>query len=64
MKKVSKSIIPIVLAAIVPAVSFAAVPADVTTNLQTAATDIASVGSLVFIAMVAAAAFRYLRRAL
>lgn len=42
----------------------AAVPADVTTNLQTLATDVAAVGSLVLIAIVAAVAFKYLRRAL
>lgn len=45
-------------------VSHAAVDAAVTTALSTALTDVGTVGSAVFIAIIAAYAFKILRRAL
>ena len=45
-------------------VSHAAVDAAVTTALATALTDVGTVGSAVFIAIIAAYAFKILRRAL
>jgi len=44
--------------------SFAAVDASVTTALGTAQTDTGTVGSAVFAVLIAAAAFKYMRRAL
>lgn len=44
--------------------SFAAVDAGVTTALTTAATDAGTVGTAVFTVLVAAMAFKYMRRAL
>lgn len=43
--------------------AFAAVDAAVTTALSTALTDVGTVGSAVFVVIIAAAAFKLLRRA-
>lgn len=43
---------------------FAAVPTEVSTALTDAATDVVSVGGLALIAIVGAAAFKYMRRSL
>ena len=47
-----------------PAVSFAAVPADVTTAITTAATDVATVGAAVIIVMVGIKVWKWIQRAL
>jgi len=52
----------LVFGAVVPA--FAAVGTDVTTALADAKTDVATIGGLVLVVIIAAAAFKYLRRAL
>jgi len=44
--------------------AFAALQADVVTALETAKTDVGQAGGLVLIALVVAAAYRYIRRAL
>ena len=44
--------------------SYAAVSATVSTALGDAATDVGTVGALVLVAIVAAATFKYIRRAL
>lgn len=44
--------------------SFAAVDTAVTTALDTAKTDVSTIGGLVLTVIIAAAAFKYLRRAL
>lgn len=44
--------------------AFAEVPASVTTSLTSATADVATVGGLAFAVIVAAAAFKYMRRAL
>lgn len=46
------------------AASFAAVSADVSTALADAKADVATIGGLVLIVLVAAAAFKYMRRAM
>lgn len=50
--------------AIVSVPAFSAVDAAITTALTTAATDVGTVGAAVFAVLVAAAAFRYLKRVL
>lgn len=47
-----------------PAISFAAVPADVTTAITTAATDVATVGAAVIIVMVGIKVWKWIQRAL
>lgn len=47
-----------------PAVSFAAVPADVTTAITTAATDVATVGAAVIVVMVGIKVWKWIQRAL
>lgn len=47
-----------------PAVSFAAVPADVTTAITTAATDVATVGAAVIVVMVGIKVWKWLKQAL
>ena len=47
-----------------PALSFAAVPADVTTAITTAATDVATVGAAVIIVMVGIKVWKWIQRAL
>lgn len=47
-----------------PSVSFAAVDVAITTAISDALADVGTVGSAVFAVLVAAAAFRWLRRAL
>jgi len=42
----------------------AAVPAEVTTALDTAGTDVGTIGWAVFAVLIAAMAFKYMRRAL
>lgn len=42
----------------------AAVPADVTTAIETAGTDAATIGGAVLVVIVGIAAFKYMRRAL
>jgi len=49
---------------VVGGVANAAVSAGVTTALSDAATDVGTVGAAVLIAIVAAATFKYIRRAL
>lgn len=44
--------------------AMAAVDVSVTTALSDAATDVGTIGSAVLVALVAAAAFKYVRRAL
>ncbi|WP_373387578.1 major capsid protein [Pseudomonas alcaligenes] len=44
--------------------AYAAVPASATTALDTAGTDVGTIGWAVFGVLVAAAAFKYMRRAL
>jgi len=44
--------------------AYAAVPAEATTALSTAGTDVNTIGWAVFAVLVAAAAFKYMRRAL
>ena len=44
--------------------AYAAVPAEATTALDTAGTDVGTIGWAVFGVLVAAAAFKYMRRAL
>ena len=46
------------------AVSFAAVDADVIAELTSAKADVATIGSLVLVVLVAAAVFKYIRRAM
>lgn len=46
------------------AASFAALSSDVTTALGDAKADVATIGGLVLIVLVAAAAFKYMRRAM
>lgn len=46
----------------VPAVSFAAVPADVTTAITDAVTDVGVIGAAILGVVVAIAAFMWLRR--
>lgn len=43
---------------------FAAVPADVTTAIETAGTDAGTIGAAVLVVLVGIAAFKYMRRAL
>jgi hypothetical protein len=52
------------IASAISAVSFAAVDVGVTTALTDAKTDVATIGGLVLIVLVAAAAFKYMRRAM
>jgi len=47
-----------------PAVSFAAVPADVTTAITTAVTDVATVGAAVIVVLVGIKVFKWMARAL
>lgn len=47
-----------------PAISFAAVPADVTTAITTAATDVATVGAAVIVVMVGIKVWKWIQRAL
>ena len=47
-----------------PAISFAAVPADVTTAITTAATDVATVGAAVIMVMVGIKVWKWIQRAL
>jgi len=49
---------------VLPAISFAAVPADVTTAITTAATDVATVGAAVIIVMVGIKVWKWIQRAL
>lgn len=49
---------------VAPVVSFAAVPAGVTTALETASTDGVTIAGVVLGVIVAIAAFKYIRRAL
>lgn len=51
-------------AALVGSSAFAAVPASATAALDTAGTDVGTIGWAVFGVLVAAAAFKYMRRAL
>ncbi len=44
--------------------AYAAVPADATTALDTAKTDVGTIGWAVFAVIIAAVAFKYMRRAL
>jgi len=44
--------------------AFAALSTDVTSALETAKNDVAQAGGLVLVAILAAAAYRYIRRAL
>ncbi|MBK8605025.1 MAG: hypothetical protein IPN87_18870 [Saprospiraceae bacterium] len=50
--------------ALIPSIASAAVDAAVTTALSTALTDVGTVGSAVFVVIVAAVAFKLLRRVL
>lgn len=54
----------IALGASVPAISYADVPAGVTTALSTAVTDVSTIGGAVLLIIVGIVAFRFLRRAL
>lgn len=47
-----------------PAISFAAVPADVTTAITGAATDVATVGAAVIVVMVGIKVWKWIQRAL
>ena len=47
-----------------PAISFAAVPADVTTAITGAATDVATVGAAVIVVMVGIKVWKWLKQAL
>lgn len=51
-------------AAVVGSAVHAAVPAEATKALETAGTDVGTIGWAVFGVLVAAAAFKYMRRAL
>lgn len=51
-------------ASVVSTASFAALDAGVTTALGDAKSNVAEIGGLVLIVLVAAAAFKYMRRAL
>lgn len=53
-----------VAATAVSTVTMAAVDAGVSTELATAKTDVGIIGGLVLVVLVAAAAFKYMRRAL
>jgi len=53
-----------IAASAVSTVTMAAVDAGVSTELATAKTDVATIGGLVLVVLVAAAAFKYMRRAL
>ena len=44
--------------------AYAAVPPEATAALDTAGTDVGTIGWAVFVVLVAAAAFKYMRRAL
>lgn len=50
--------------ALIGSSAFAAVPAEATTALTTAGSDVGTIGWAVFGVLVAAAAFKYIRRAL
>jgi hypothetical protein len=58
----SAFVVAVMAAGIVPAM--AAVDVGVTTALGDAKTDVATIGGLVLVVIIAAAAFKYLRRAL
>lgn len=62
MKKITKLAL-VVLGFGVAGSAAAAVPAGVTTALSDAATDAGTVGSAALVAIIAAAAFKYIRRA-
>ena len=44
--------------------AFAALPAEVSTELGTTKTDVIELGGLVLVVLIAAAAFKYMRRAM
>ncbi|ERI51137.1 hypothetical protein N878_07135 [Pseudomonas sp. EGD-AK9] len=44
--------------------AYAALPAEVSTELGTAKTDVVELGGLVLVVLIAAAAFKYMRRAM
>lgn len=44
--------------------AFAALPSEVSTELSTTKTDVVDLGGLVLVVLIAAAAFKYMRRAL
>lgn len=52
------------VAAVASSATFAAVGTEVSTALTDAKADVATVGGLVLVVIVAAAAFKYMRRAL
>jgi uncharacterized YccA/Bax inhibitor family protein len=64
MKMITKAAVvsAVMFATAMPA--FAAVSVDVTTALGDAKADVATIGGLVLVVIIAAAAFKYLRRAL
>lgn len=58
LKKIGSAVV-----ALAPLSAFAAVPADVTTAITTAGTDMATVASAVFVAIIALLGFKLMRRA-
>lgn len=58
LKKIGSAVV-----AVAPLSAFAAVPADVTTAITTAGTDMATVAGAVFVAIIALLGFKLMRRA-
>lgn len=58
LKKIGSAVV-----AVAPLSAFAAVPADVTTAITTAGTDMATVAGAVFVAVIALLGFKLMRRA-